>query len=507
MNNNTKDRSSIFRRALMGGSTAQVVGNVSNILFIPLALDLLGTTIFGLWMVVASIIAYMGLSQFGLGSATAVMIAQSKTQEEQRNIFFNSIRFLTIAGIGLLFFGVFMAIKQDIWINIFGVISPNLLQEAILCIGLMGFSYALRLPSVAFSSTFIGMQDVHLERLYTAILPPLISLSAVIVVKLTGGGLVELAIFTGGGQIILSLLSGLHLIKRYPHYLYKKSNQNVDSKSQKLFLKSSARYFFISLSALVVWGGDNLIISYFIGPDAVTAYSVTFKVFTAAYGVFIIINSALWSLFGKAASEDDWNWMDSTYKKAIVLMPFIGGGIWITGVLFVKPFINLWTGPNGYGGELVVFSLGGYGYLLALVNLHATLLTGMNITKRMIWIGVAEAIANFIFSIFLLQWFGIGGVALGTLLSTLVTTFWLLPLEVRRSTYQKIKISWITIIRHALVTLFCLSLAIWLNREEIGFVYLFQSVCILTIYIFTSWMLLSKELKQNLYNQLLRIIF
>ena len=257
----------------------------------------------------------------------------------------------------------------------------------------------------------------------------------------------------------------------------------------------------------MVWGGDNLIISYFIGPDAVTAYSVTFKVFTAAYGVFIIINSALWSLFGKAASENDWNWVASTYKKAIVLMPFIGGGIWITGILFVKPIINLWTGPNGYGGELVVFSLGGYGYLLALVNLHATILTGMNFTKRMLWIGVAEAIANFIFSIFLLQWFGIGGVALGTLLSTLVTTFWLLPLEVRRSTYQKIKISWITIIRHALVTLFCLSLAIWVNREEIGVVYLLQSVCILSMYICTSWMLLSQELKQSLYNQALRIIF
>jgi O-antigen/teichoic acid export membrane protein len=490
----------------MGGATAQVVGNISNILFIPLALDLLGSTSFGLWMVVSSIIAYMGLSQFGLGSATAVMIAQSKTQEEQRNILFNSIRFLTIAGIGLLIFGVLMALKQDIWLNIFGVIPPKLLHEAMLCIGLMGFSFALRLPSVAFSSAFIGMQDVHLERFYTAILPPLISLLAVIVVKLTGGGLVELAIFTGGGQIVLSLLSGLHLIKRYPHYLYTKPTQNFDSKSQKLFLQSSGRYFLISLSALVVWGGDNLIISYFIGPDAVTAYSVTFKVFTAAYGIFMIINSGLWPLFGKAASEDDWNWVASTYKKAIVLMSFIGGGIWIAGVLFVKPLINLWTGPDGYGGELVVIALGGYGYLLALVNLHATLLTGMNFTKRMLWIGVAEAITNFIFSIFLLKWFGIGGVALGTFLSTLVTTFWLLPLEVRRSTYQKIKISWIIIIRQTLLTLFCLGLAIWVSREEMGVVYLLQSVCILTMYIFTSWMLLSQELKQNLYKQALRII-
>jgi len=146
---------------------------------------------------------------------------------------------------------------------------------------------------------------------------------------------------------------------------------------------------------MVVWNTDNLEISYFLGPGSVTAYAITFKLFSTAFSIFVLANSVLMPMFGNAVGKSEWTWLSQTYENALSIMIVFGGLVWVGGLVFAKPVILLWTGLSGYGGELVVFAMGGYGYVLSAVNLHANLLSGMNATRSMLWIGIAEAIVNF----------------------------------------------------------------------------------------------------------------
>jgi O-antigen/teichoic acid export membrane protein len=497
------DRNAVFRRALASGVFAQIVSNVSNIAYVPLALGLLGSTEFGLWMVIMSVLMYMGLSQFGLGSATAALTAQSATLGEQSAIFYASVRYLVMAGLALLLLGLLAAALRDHWIGIFGQVSSDALNEAVLAVGIMAIFFIVRLPSVAVSSTFIGLQEFHWERLYSAILPPLVALFAVLMVRVSGGGLVELSMWTGGGQFAVGLLSAAHLFIRYPHLRAAFKRVESSGFQRQNLLVSGGKFFAISLAATAVWGSDNLVIGYFLGPEAVTSYAVTFKLFTAAYAIFIVINSALWPMFGKAYASRDWLWMNEAYNRALWVMPVMGGAVWLGGTLFARPIIDLWTGSDGYGGPLVVFALGAYGFVLALVNTHATFLSGTNHTGGMLWIGPLEALLNLLLSIVLIGWLGIGGVALGTALAALLTAFWLLPMDIKRRTQGMVQMSWWALLRITLVTICCLPLAFWVSKKDFGMVYFIQAFGILLLYLTLCWWASGKSRRAD-FLQLLR---
>ena len=484
-----------FKKAILSGAMAQVLGNVLNIIYIPLALAHLGTVAFGAWMVIMSIVMYLGLSQFGLGSATAALIAKTSEEAAQRDILSASVRYLCIAGgLSLGIVGAAM-VGHGLWQGLFGNISAEVASEAVMAAGVMAFLYVLRLPTMSFPAAFVGMQEVHWERVYSAILPPFAALLALLATRTVNGDLVILAIYTGVAQLVVGLASGLHLLSRHASLRFKVSQWWRSNRPHHDILTSGGRFFVVSLAALVVWGTDNLLISYFIGVEAVTPYAITFKLFAAAFAIFIIINSALWPMFGRAAGENDWLWVSTTYRMAVALLPVLGGLVWLGGILFAETIIELWTGSEGYAGALVVFALGGYGYVLALINTHATLLGGMNETRGMLWVGVAEALANLFLSIMLLQWFGIGGVALGTLLAALLTAFWLLPLDIRHRTNNQVQMNWGPFVRHLFVMAPLLVLAHLLGVVQSGLSYFLLAGLLLIVYAALCWVSMDAALR------------
>ena len=70
-------RLSIFFRGALSGVGAQAVSVLVSIVSIPIGLSYLGPAYFGVWMTINSVIAYLALSQFGVGTATAAMITNS----------------------------------------------------------------------------------------------------------------------------------------------------------------------------------------------------------------------------------------------------------------------------------------------------------------------------------------------------------------------------------------------------------------------------------------------
>lgn len=487
-----------FKISLLSGGGGQAIGIATNIIYVPFALEQLGSEAFGMWMVVMSVVMYLGISQFGIGPATAALIAKTGDPVKQNAILSESLRYLCIASLVLVALTGFAAVSPATWIGIFGRGGQADASAAVLAVVIMAFFYALRLPSSVFPAAFIGMQAVHWERLYSAILPPVTALLALLLTRYVDGGIVMLALLTGVGQFVVGVVAGIHLVIQYPHLRFSVLNWLEKKTNDISLLSSGGRFWVISLAALVVWGTDNILISYFIGPDAVTPYAVTFKLFSAAYAIFLIVNSALWPMFGRAVGEGDWVWVATTYNKATVLLPILGGLVWIGGVLFAEPIINMWTGSAGYGGALVVFALGGYGYALSLINTHATLLGGINETHGMVWVGIAEAMANLVFSMILLNWLGIGGVALGTFLAALFTAFWLLPMVIRNRTQNNVRMSWRSVYKNLFVLMPCLLLAVIMRRQDVDFSYYVLGFFLIAIYLSVSWHVVDVQLRKGL---------
>ena len=478
---------SILIKAVLSGGAAQVIGNVANLLFVPLAITYLGATDYGAWIAILAIVNYLTLLQIGIGPALATFLAGNKAHGEQQKIIFESLKWLAFIG-GIFFFLtiIFGILFGEVFSrNILGLKDLSGVSYAALCI--MTVFYFLRHPISIFPSAFIGLQSIHWERLYAAILPPLISLAALLIVGFLGAGLVELAYYTGGGLLIGSAVCGAHLFLKYPYLRFNPLDWKKFPRSTHPLLISGWRFFVIALASSVVWGIDVLIIGYYLDAKSITAYSVTFKIFVAAYTVFIIVNSALWPMFGRAVSINDWSWVNSTYQKIINLMPVLGGLIWIGGIIFAKPIIFIWTGPLGYAGELTIFSLGWYGYVFSMINTNSAFLGGINQTQKMMWAGVIEACIKVSLSIIFISYFGLGGAAMGTALAATLTLFWALPRAIMIATKNEVIQSWQPIFKQFLILTPFLFASVYINSLEFDMHYLAYGLLVIALYLICCW--------------------
>ena len=473
-----------------------IVSILVGLISIPIGLHYFGTIRYGIWVVISSVIAYLNLSNLGINSAAAVLIAKASKLFEQRVVLLRSLflLFISSAVVLILIIGINHFYPTN-WIIILGKIPLNLSTEAAEAGIATAILFLLNLPLQVFFAGFIGLQKIYWTRFYSS-LGSIVDLIALILTVLLKGNLVVLAIFRGISAISISILCGLHLLFSNPD-LRRKTDKPIDAEfSIRSIFVSGIRFYIIGIAAMVVWNTDNLVISHFLGVKAVTPYAITFKVFTMAFSIFMAVNATLFPMYSKASGLKQWDWIQRTYERATQLLPIIGGLIWIGSVAFLREIIYIWAGFEAYSGILVVFSLGGYGYLLSLVNIHATLLGGLNATKNMVYIGWAEAIANIGISIALVGSLGLGGVALGTFLASLLTVLWMLPLDIYKQTEGKVKFHFRPILSHSFFILFpCLIASLFVyNYCQNEICKIFINIGIVCTYLILSWRVMSPEL-------------
>jgi O-antigen/teichoic acid export membrane protein len=476
-----------FIFGVSSGYASQVISIVIGIASVPIGLTYFGPVRYGIWMVITSMLAYLNATQFGIGTATSTLIAKAPQRSEQQTILSYSFALLIISSLIFLLLTLVAGKYSHSWLPIFGNIPSYLQDETIMAVLILAILFLIRLPTIPVASAFAGLQQLHFERLYSVILPALTNFIGLIAVVHLKGDLIMLAILNGLGNILIGLVSATHIFMLYKDLRPKRPEKLFSSPVTRQVIASGWRFFIVGLAAMIVLNTDNLVISYFLGPEHVSAYAVTFKLFTVAYSIYVVINLTLWPMYGKAAGENNWVWINKVYRDITTILPVLGGLVWIGGILFARDIIQLWTGPAGYGGALVVFALGGYGYTVSLNSCHTVLLGGINVV--ILWLGIFQAVLNLVLSLILVNPLGIGGVALGTFLAALLSDTWLTPLYVYSKTQGKVSIKWQPIIRHALCAVVpFVAVALILNGYPMKW-WLDVSIKILIIilYLVISW--------------------
>ena len=482
----------------LSGYAAQGISIVIGIVSVPIGLSYFGPVRYGIWLVIISMLTYLNASQFGIGTATSTLLAKAPERSKQQTILAYSFALLIISSFIFILLALVAGKYSNKWLPVFGNIPSHLQHEAIMATLTLAILFFIKLPTIPIVSAFAGLQQIHYERLYSLILPSLTNLIGLIVVVYLEGDLIMLAVLTGMGNIFIGLVSATHIFMLHKDLRPKWPKELLSSPVTKQIVISGGRFFMVGLAAMLVWNTDNIVISYFLGPKHVSSYAITFKLFTVAYAIFMVINSTLWPMYGKAAGENNWLWISKVYRDITTILPVLGGLVWIGGILFARDIIQLWTGPAGYGGGLVVFALGGYGYTVSLNNIHASLLGGLNVV--IVWLAILEAVFNLVLSLILIHPFGIGGVALGTFLSALLSVTWLLPIYVYSKTQSKVSIAWRPIIRHALYAVApFLAFALVLNSYPMRWwLDILMRVLTIIFYLVISWRMLPSSVIDSL---------
>ncbi len=227
-------------------------------------------------------------------------------------------------------------------------------------------------------------------------------------------------------NILQNVITMIIANKKYP-YIKGKMPPLESSERSKVFKNMSAAVFY-RIGAVVTNGTDNLVIAAFIGTITMGIYSNYLLLTTTIKNLLLQIFKAI------TASMGNLNAIESDQKKYDTYMMIYFGNFWLFGFatacfwVLISPFVELVFGDFYVMSDSVVALCLINFYTMGMRNVNTTFRETMGIFVQGKWVPLIGAAINVVASIVLVQYLGIVGVFLGTIVSTVTFVFWMEPL-------------------------------------------------------------------------------
>lgn len=379
----------------------------------------------GLSGLFSNVLTMLSLAELGIGEAIVFSLYGPIAKREHQVIssimkFYQKVYvfvgiFIAIAGYLLTPFLSFFI--KDMPDNI-----PNLELIYLLFVANSAISYFF-----SYKGTFItANQNNHIVVINNGITEVVMVVVQIVALIITRNYIAYLVIgvaFVLLRNIIITLIAN----SRYP-YLKEKTKEKVPKDIFDSIMKNTSAMILHKIGSIVVFATDNLIISKFVGLVSVGLYT-NYHVITNAVTVFINkFFNAMAASVGNLAVEADLERQEKVFNG----MNFLNFWLYVFSCccLFnlLNPFIEvIWLGKEFLFNTSIV--------LLIVVKIY---ITGMRTSvqtfknaKGLYWqnkfMPLGESIINIVASIILVYKFGVAGVLLGTIISSVCTCVWIEP--------------------------------------------------------------------------------
>lgn len=407
----------------VSSAVAKILAAAISFALIPLLLNYLGKERFGLWMTISATVAMLGITDLGIGSGLMNAVAKANGQNDVQKIRTNTgIGLLLLSVIALLITTSFLLVAQFVpWNKIFNLNNGLAVEEATPTIVVVALCFALSMPAGIVFRVQMGLQKGFSANLWLSG-ASILGLIGVLVVIHFEGGLPYLAAAIVSPPAIAGLAASLYFwILQERRYRPKFTGFTINA--IKGLTTASGLFFLLQIFSLIAFNSDNLILAYFLGPESVAIYSVSFKLFTLPSIVIGFFLYALWPAYAEANSRGDKKWIYVSFLKslkysfAIVLplsLSLLIKGEWI---------ISLWVGESIKPPFDLLVGLFFWSVLTAFGGNISALLNGLGVIKFQLVTGLAMVISNVVLSVFLVGAIGISGVVWGSVFSLAIVQY------------------------------------------------------------------------------------
>jgi O-antigen/teichoic acid export membrane protein len=406
-----------------------VVGTIVSIFLSPYIVHTLGDTAYGVWVLVGSLVGYLGLLDLGTRGAVTKYVATyhaARRHEDAGRI--ASTALLLFGGLGLV--TVVASGALALLVNHAFHVPAELVGVARTVILLSGLNVAVSLVSGVFGGIVVARQRFDaLNAVNIAV--TLVQTLAIVVALQAGTGLVGLALV----QLAVSLLrggAGAWLSWRiYPELpLRGRAWSLTDLRTIVSFGLSAAA---IHVAGAIINYSDALVIGAFLPVAMVTFFAIasmmTDQIRVVIAGISQPLTPMVGALEGGHRSGDIGAvFLQGARFATLTVLPMV-----LTLEIRGSSFIGIWMGPAyaaPVGAVLTVLAVAVWA--VAGFQVATATMIGINRHRGLIPVFAVEAIVNVFLSIILLSRFGIVGVAWGTVLPRLIVSLVVGPLYARR---------------------------------------------------------------------------
>ena len=238
-----------------------------------------------------------------------------------------------------------------------------------------------------------------------------------------------------------------------------KDAKKLDDSSRKELNKKIYAMSLHQLASALVLSTDNILISAMFGLSAVGVYSNYLLIITSIVSVIGLITTSLQASVGNMIVTTNSGYVFNKYKELNLLFTWFIGWCAICFLCLFQPFILIWTKDASYlfpFGVVVILTISFY------VKESLGLTMMFKTVAQLVWYDrfspLIQDITNIVASILFGKLFGIVGIFIGTIISTLVAPFWWAPKVLYKHYFNKSLTNyWLS---YSIITGFCVLVAI-----------------------------------------------
>lgn len=418
------------------------LNTVVGLLYTPYMLRMMGQSEYGLYSLVASVIAYLTVLDLGFGNAivryTAKFRAEKKT-EEQYEMF--GMFFLLYLVIGIIAFGIGLGLYFNVDTLFGNTMTAVELGRARIMMLLLVANLAFTFPMSIWGSIIQAYEDFVFQKSLNIIR---IILNTVVMICLLHFGYKAVAMVVV--QTIFNVLTlvvnfiycrrklDIHIYFRFKHFHWG-------------FLKEVAIYsFWIFLNTImdrVYWSTGQFVLGAMVGTAAVAVFAIAIQL----EGMYMQFSTAISSVFlpkvtamvatNRSRKEISDLFIRTGRIQYIVLAYILSGFI-----IFGRQFIELWAGAD-YSDAYIISLLFFIPLTVPLIqNLGITILQARNEMKFRSVLYIIIALVSLAMQIVLTRFFGGIGCAMGVSGALVVGQILIMNVYYRRRQELDIKTFW-----------------------------------------------------------------
>jgi O-antigen/teichoic acid export membrane protein len=407
---------------LKAGATLSYIsmglGYVISIIYTPIMLRLLGQSEYGLYNLVASVVAYLGLLNFGFGSAYIRFYSRYKVNNDRVNIaklngmfliVFSVIGFIAVlAGMVLVFY------TETIFGN---ELTLREISTAKILMAIMVINIAFSFPNIVFNSHITANEQFIFQKVLQ-------------MVRVVANPFLVLPVLFMGygsiGMVVVTTLLNISIEVTNAIFCFRKLNMEFSFKKFDFSLMKEMTIFssFIFINMItdqINWNIDKFILGRFHGTVAVAVYGLAAQLNTYYMSLSTAVSHVFIPRVHKMVASTDNNKELTSLFTRVGRVQFILLSMVATGLIFFgQPFINMWAGKNYNGSYPIVLLLALPVTIPLIQNIGIEIQRAKNMHKFRSWVYFFIALANVVISIPLARSYGGVGAAIGTSVSLII---------------------------------------------------------------------------------------
>jgi len=385
----------------------------------PILISNLGNYDYGLWEIFGAVIGYMGMLDLGIRPAISKYSAQYQADNDNKS----QQLLMTTATVFMILIGCLLAIIFCIW----GIYFPETLSEnnentiryTYLCL-ILACQFIFVFPGYVAESILEAKRKYYIKNLFTFIN------------SILGSSAIFVLITPENGLVLLASINAIGLSTKYLlYFIILRSSSN--GKMKPFAVKPSM----VQLKELILFGSkslvqgisgriesatDSLVIGAFLGPAHVPFYSIPSNLVAYIRTLSHTLTHVFMPLFSEMNQKKDARIAEvflTVSKLVISLVLMISTGV----VLLGAAFISLWIGPEYAEDAKTIIALLVVFIVTPLLNpLGSRYLTAINKHSIYAKLGPISAFINLGLSLVFVQYWGIIGVAMGSVIPMIIFT-------------------------------------------------------------------------------------